>query len=488
MSDGGNPLLSQPPTDVNVGDVAQHEIDPRKRAELEALGRKDAGEHHGFWAGLWASILWGISFIASDFANALDEVLAFVGKFFLLGQGEKNASFYDLAGTILEDLTGVPVDKAALKNSAFGSGRLAAMTTYGADLYNLLAKEFAPQSGNLEEGDVKPAETFLGFLMNFAIRQGNIELLTSMLPESWRVGEGFRAYGELMARNLGLGRMARRALQPLIATLVADPLQYQLNQQYRPKRMAKEQAIKAYFRQVLDLSALRKELAQEGYSDARQDFMIDDSRPLVGDRELIKLMFRGQIADPDFTKEISARGYDANGQFLLIEGERPFLEKNEIALLYVNDKIDRDTALDLLKRLGFSDANDLSNGLSTASLVLDAHSLSHAHAHRLGLGVLRKMLHDGVIDVLEFGAHLAAQGYSADDINLLQLEFLQPTDRQVRQLSLAEIKAGFKAGALTEPQAAQHLKTLGYSDTDVEVILKSLPTGKKPAAPATPAG
>src|SRR5271157_4781422 len=51
-----------------------------------------------------------------------------------------------------------------------------------------------------------------------------------------------------MAKNLGLGRMARRALQPLIQILVADPLMYKLQEDYRPKRIGAMPAIKKYFR------------------------------------------------------------------------------------------------------------------------------------------------------------------------------------------------------------------------------------------------
>src|SRR5260370_12761142 len=117
------------------------------------------------------------------------------------------------------------------------------MQVFGGDLYKLLEEEFKPTSGDLQAGDDAPAQRFLGFLMNFAIRQGNIECLTGFLPEEFRVGEGFRAYGELMAKNLGLGRLARQALRPLIQTLVADPLMSKLQEQYLPKRTAPSPAI-----------------------------------------------------------------------------------------------------------------------------------------------------------------------------------------------------------------------------------------------------
>ncbi len=149
-------------------------------------------------------------------------------------------------------------------------------------------------------------------------------------------------------------------------------------------------------------------------------------------------------------------------------------------MLFANDKIDHETALVFLNKLGYDD--------DTAQLALRAHSLQHQHARRLGLGELKKAFHDNVIDLLELKAHLSADGYSDDDVQIITLDLLQPTHGKVRQLSLAEIKAGFKAGALTEQQAAEHLKTLGYSDADIAVILKTLPGPKLPPTTAQRAG
>jgi hypothetical protein len=488
MSTPPSPFQDLPPTTVTISDIVDHEIDPRKTATLQSLGLKDGGLFSNIWAHLWASFIDGLVWVAAQFVQATDEVMASVGKVFVTGQGEKNAAFYDLSATILEDLTGVKVDAEALKQSAFGSGRLAAMKTFGADLYKLLEEEFKPASGDLEAGDAGPAETFLGFLMNFAIRQGNIEALVEMLPEEIRIGEGFRAYGELMAKNLGLGRMARRALQPLIQVLVADPLMYKLQEQYRPKRIGAMPAIKKFFRDTTFEQQMRKELGQEGYSDDRINDLITDLRPLLGERQILEHFTRfGEVTTPGVSgnplntrEQLKQRGFTDDDVQKLIDLSHPVLDKGEITTLFANGVIDQTLASGYLGQLGYDD--------TTAQLVLRAHSLQHHHARQIGLAELKKAFHNSVIDLLELKAHLTAQGYSDDDIQIITLDLLQPPSGKVRQLSLAEIKAGFKAGVLTEQQAAEHLKTLGYSDSDVAVILKSLPAKAAPATAAVPSG
>ncbi|HYL64449.1 MAG TPA: hypothetical protein VE077_17685 [Candidatus Methylomirabilis sp.] len=486
MSDTGNPLLEQPPTTVTVKDVTDQEVDPRKRALLEALGQKDAGIFNALWAARGAHITDAPGLIVRLIVGILDEILAGMGKLFEAAQGEKNAGFYDLAAKVVTDLTGAPVDAAALKNSTFGSGRLAGMETLGGSIYDLLESEFKPQSGDLEAGDDAAAKKFLGFLMNFAIRQGNIETILSLIPEEYRFLDGFREYGELMAKNLGLGRMARRALQPLIQVLVADPLMYKLQEQYRPKRIGAMPAIKKFLRDQTFEQQMRKELGQEGYTDDRINDLIEDIRPLLSARELIEFEFRtglpglntGSDAPVELAQLLGRHGYTPNDMSRLITVTRPLLKENEIGLLFANGLIDQSTASLHMAKLGYDD--------DTAKLALQAHSLQHHHARFLGLAELKKAFHNSVIDLLELKAKLSSQGYSDDDIQIITLDLLQPTHGKVRQLSLAEIKAGFKAGVLTEQQAAEHLKTLGYSDDDVAVILKTLPTAKAAAPAAAP--
>jgi hypothetical protein len=468
----------------------QSEIDPRKRAQLEALGHQDAGWFNKLWASFTASIYTLVATIATEFANSLDQVLAFVGKFFVLGQGEKNSAFYDLAGSILEDLTGVPVDTAALKQSTFGSGRLAGMTTFGGDLYDQLAKEFAPKDGTLENPSDDAAKAFLGFLMNFAIRQGNIELLTSLLPESWRIGEGYRAYGELMAKNLGLGRLARRALTPLVQTLVADPLQYQLNAKYTPKRLGPQLAIKAFFRGTMSDAQLRKELSEEGYSLERQNFMIRDAHTLPSDRELIHLFFRGLLDETDLNTELTARGLDANTIFLTIETERPQLDKTEILELYEFGQISRDDAKAELLKIGY-EIDVAENIVLAFEMKIQAVPKPKPIRHKVRtFQQLRKEFLDGVIDLVEWNDALTQAGYDIDAITAMTNDLLidqasRKTTRAthaVPSLSWAELKAAYKAGVLGLQAVKDHLTHRGYNADDIATLVKELP-----AAPAPPA-
>jgi hypothetical protein len=488
MGNPVNPFPGIPPTNVDVSDITGTEIDPAAAAFLGALGIAKSGLIEKFFGTRAAAMIDSATTITAILTGNWDKVMAMVGALFLAAQGEKNSGFYDLAAAVVEDLTGTKVDAEALKQSTFGSGRLAGMQALGGDLYNLLQNEFKPASGDLEEGDTAPAEKFLGFLMNFCIRQGNVAAMCEAMPKELGFLSGFRDYGEQMAKNLGLGRLARRALQPLMQILVADPLMYKLQEDYRPKRVGATTAIKKFFRDPTFEEQMKKELGQEGYSDDRIQDLITDLRPLLAERQLIEYAFRtgsffdstGNALSTDLATELSQRGYTIEEIDRLLRISRPQLKENEIAQLFTHGIIEHDIALGYLSKLGYD--ND------TAQLALQAHSFQHNQTRRLGLGELKKAFHNNVIDLLELKAHLTSQGYSDDDIQIITLDLLQPTVGKVRQLSLAEIKAAVKAGALTEAQAHDHLKNLGYSDGDIAIILKTFTPPKAPTTPATPTG
>lgn len=491
MSNGDqftNPIA--PPDTVVVADLVASESDPRKKAQLETLGKQDAGEAPSFFSALWAGLLDGIGTVGTAAVLLFDPLMLIAGRFFKSAQGENNRVFYDLAASVLEDLTGVPVDANALKNSTFGSGRLAGMQTFGADLYNLLESEFKPESGNLENPDSAPAQRFLGFLMNFAVRQGNMAVLSEFIPDEANFMKGYREYGELMAKNLGLGRMAARAFRPLPQLLVADPLTAKLNAQYRPKRMAKEQAIKAFFRKAMTETELRKELAEEGFSDGRQNLIIFDSRPILTDREIIRLYFRGFYSTADMTQELTMRGWTENDIPAVLEAERPQLLLSDILELYLYSGTTVEDTATALGKLGYD--------VTTAGLIIEAFTMRHDPTKRTQplrtrtrtFFQLRKEYIDGVINLVEWNDQLTQLGYGVDDIAAMTQDLLidaskgktTASKRAIPSLSWAQLKAAYKAGVLDLEEVQVHLIHRGYSADDIAVLLKELPA--QPAPPA----
>jgi hypothetical protein len=242
----------------------------------------------------------------------------------------------------------------------------------------------------------------------------------------------------------------------------------------------------------MELSKLREELAQEGYSSDRQDFMIQDSRPIANDRELVHLLFQGKLGDTDLNKELTARGYDANGIFLITEAQRPTLDRQEILELYEFGQISRDDALSWLSKLGYD--------APTAELVVIGFEMKIQAVKRPApirhkartFQQLRKEYLDAVIDLTEFRDALTQQGYGTDDVTAFVEDVLVDQAKGVKrgaaahipQISWAHLKAAYKSGILTLDEVTAHLKARGYAEKDVATLLKELPA--PPPPPPTP--
>ena len=275
------------------------EVSPVTTPDQKALGKSHAqGQIEGGWAGhfwavFWGALVEGLKALITGLVGAFDEVLSFFVQFVTAAQGTKTQGFYDLTAAIINDLLGVEVAGSEIAQAGARRGLIGAMQKAGGDFFGVLIDEFLGQQPGTTRGDtalpgvpgtpmtpaqgVASAKAFIGFILSFAIRQGNLETIATALPESFRMFEGIRAYGELMAKNLGLGRLSRRALQPLIQTLVSTPLQQALNLQYRPHVLDAKQLAGAYLRGHITVDDYRKGLGLQGFTDTDMGLLIQDT-------------------------------------------------------------------------------------------------------------------------------------------------------------------------------------------------------------------
>jgi hypothetical protein len=436
-----------------------------------------AGVAVGIIAYVIAAGFWALTHIVEPFAEF---VIGTIGQ----ARKEIDPKLPTLGADILGELTGADVNPGNFPTGKGFSDHLARVTALGSQLHDVLEKELAPNGTVTPDQGAQAARAFTGFNINFGIGTAFISILGEL--ESLGFIDSFRELGEDVAKNLGLGRLHRLAMTPLMQTLITRPYQEHLHTKYRGTRLNEAILMRAYFRGAVTEDTLRTEMGMLGYSDDRINELITEARPLLAERQIIDHFFRfgdvttsvGGQTTPDTKTLLTRRGFTEEDAQKLMDVSRPILEKNEIATLFVHGVLDHQTASAALAKVGYDP--------DTAELVLRAHSLHNQAARRLGLAELKRAFHNSVIDLLELKAHLSAQGYSDDDIQIITLDLLQPATGKVRQLSLAEIKAGFKAGVITEAQAAAHLKTLGYSDADIAVIVKTLTPPKAPATAGTP--
>jgi hypothetical protein len=373
-------------------------------------------------------------------AGVFDRILALIVPFVTAGQGIGTGGFYDLVAAILSDLLGVEVSSDSLQEAHAKRGTIGAMQAAGGDFFNVLANEFLGKGQGAEAGEgisglpgaegtpltpqqgVDAAKAFLGFVLSFSVRQGNVAVLTDAL--SIHLLGQIREYGEQMASNLGLSRLARMAMKPLMTTLVASPLQEGLNRQYRPHTMDAKQIASAFIRGELDRSDYADRLRGLGYKEGDIDLLIADTYNRLPFADLFILHENGVITDQDLNARIASLGFNTSDVPLMIQA------RQYGAVQGADRKYAEILAAELFEgTISQTDYDDQFARLRIPKLEADALSrnavAARNHKHKkLSLGFLRKAYLDASITLDEYIAHVKELGYSQEDVDILEVELL----------------------------------------------------------------
>ncbi len=491
--DGSQCLPISPPLSVNVAGVASQEIDPAQAARQSAAGYKASGIiERAVTAYATRAITIGESIIVGLF-GLYDWGISKLGELFAAAQAQNSSGFYALAAALMADLTGLEVDGEALYNRFAVQGRVAAMQYLGETLLQGIAAELAgvPQAGagllfkapsgagvgglpvkTYAPGDgIKAAETFVGFATSFSVREGNADALSDVLGNDlWDVGRVFKDFAEDFSKSLGLGRMLRVAIRPLLQIMVALPLQYDLNTQYRPTLLDVSDAIRSWKIGAFSLDDLTAELQQHGYSDARiKALTADKAKPLsVGDYRIAlaasgKTLPAGTMTTDMMAARLAVEQYDVP----TIDGLNQVLDQDparKLSLTYVEHyvfqfltgHITADAINSFLEMAQAASGVLLTAGEFAAlkQLVASVSSNSVLRVRHLPWFTLQLAYIDGSISLDELQTHLEELGYAADDVTILILETLFKAKKlqEAAALKAAKGKTGKPSAGSTAAQ------------------------------------
>jgi hypothetical protein len=498
----GSGLFSGPPTNGSEPPVDWPVSDYIKEAEAQAKGLKNAHWYDFLWLALHKWFFEGLGIVIGFFVGGMDEIMGMALGVILKAQGINQPGTVALMAHVLGDLLGLEINQEQLLASWTRHGRLGAMQSVGASLYNTLEGEFAPPGSAIPlQPSVAPAERFMGFLIEFAIREGNLSMLSELIPEQYNFMGGLREYGETLARYLGLGRLARQAFRPLMQTLVADPLQKALHLKYRPTGLSMAQAYKAYSHGVLTQADFEHVLATHGYSKENINLLYYDLAPEIplGDGYLMA-KFQGfsqdqlitQIQGKGFPKDVAPKIWQAEKDRHINSLLNTYL--NEIKTQYGQGLID-DATVDNI----FSDLPLLPDEREWWLRIIHSQIPKEprikprrpVHMRHLSEGQLEHAFLEGILTLTQVQDYWLFLGYYPDDLQTLTLLLLarQAAGRRTtsghvphRQLTESELTKAYKAGIMDLAAVQAYWHNLGYSQADVNVLTQLLTAAPAPAA------
>lgn len=321
--------------------------------------------------------------------------------------------------SVLNELLGTDFTADHLATGEDVADHLARASEIGGLFHGQLLSEFKSASDVTAEAGRAAANRFTGFLINF----GTATALISIAGELASFGkfEQFRELGVEVARNLGLGRLNRQVMKPLINTLITVPYQWWLNQQFHPTQFKVGDLVNPFTQELMPHDTIFQALDLEGFSQDKIELLIKLHSKKVGLTDL-ELFDRYGIVPRDQTLNLMrVLGYPDDISEIVLEGVD--LHRADAALAKLVDSAETSVTDGHITIDDFSTLLDsLPLGHHEKAFRLQAlqYKVKAPHAH-LTTAQAQKAFEEGVWDLNQLEAYYTARGYSADDNATLQI-------------------------------------------------------------------
>ena len=319
-----------------------------------------------------------------------------------------------------------------------------------------LEKEFVPEGTVDAKSAEVAAQRMAGFAINFGIQTGVLALLGGAVPIAHL--DEVREMGVQAAQNIGLGRLVRRALQPLIQETISTPYGRALKARYQQDLLAPHEYIRAYLAGRLDRDTLLKNLHQHGFTEADIDELTKQQAPDLNMLEEARLERYGELTRDQIIQDLRDRGWTADYAAKRARADalsRVDAEWNKyLALIeqqYTKRLIDQDSYNKLLDRAPLY-AEEAQIYRDRAGQALEVPSKFPTWAQ------VTTLYEIGAVDLDYVDTWLTREGYSADDnLNLTLLllyKFGQAQKKEQAKAAKDAAKAAKLAGQPSTPPPA----------------------------------
>jgi len=335
----------------------------------------------------------------------------------------------EIAAAAVSDTFGTDIPASAFRQKRNRSGRNQAADQLGGAIINTIKGAGGP----LEPSDAA-AKRYLTMVTNMTLEgwyQGFIfEFMSSLVP--WvDIGkiESFAGLDDSIANMLGLGRVTRSVLRPLVDATVVTPLRWHANKTYRPELLSPAEAVRQVLRGTWTREQGVEELARQGYRDDRIDALFNAQRKFFGPSDVRRFVERNHWSQETAIKHLRDQGYDEPSaqDAIRLAGLARFdqLEAQEAGIIigaYASRDIDSLTFRGLLSRAVSVETE--------RNLYVELAELRRTlNIKRLTLSQVEAMVRSGVLSVFDYRGTAEREGYPPEDVIALELQLRFELDR-----------------------------------------------------------
>lgn len=323
-----------------------------------------------------------------------------------------------VATEVLNELLGTDFTSDHVASGVDVASHIARAEEVGGLLHKQLMSEFNVEGDVTPDKGASAARRMSGFLINFGTATGIIAAIGGLVPVIHL--DEFREIGEQVAKNLGLGRMHRQVMKPIINTLIAVPYQWYLNQKFHPTQFKEADLVNPFTQTVMDHDVIFKSLDLLGYTPDKISQLIRLHQKRLTLSE-VELFVRYQILDRSTALTLVAElGYDQDTAGAAFNAED--LRRADAVLRKLIGDIETRVIDGQLTTDDFSALLDsLPLGTYEKKFYLQTvqYKVKATHAH-LTVAQAQKAFEEGIWDLSQLDAYFTARGYSPDDSQTLQ--------------------------------------------------------------------
>lgn len=329
---------------------------------------------------------------------------------------------------VVAHMLGIEVPPEALRGAFSGGEQSVVGKALGETVMNALA---GGTHGSLEPGDAG-AIRLIGMLSQLTITSW-FEGIIAEEVTSFHVFPKIEALSQLgkdLIDALGLGRLMRVALRPIVQTAIATPLLWKVNKDLRPNLLSEGEIIKAFQRGDYTGAEAAEELARLGYSNRRQDLLIKSAAKRLSLDDTLTLLRVGAV-DSDYPlQNLRDEGFDqTTAQYAVaaaITKRITAIQDDSLAALkhaYANRELTDGEFASFLDAVIPDEAERTAHEIAARTVRdLNVKHLTHAE-------VLECLMAD-ILPIAFYADWLAGEGYDPESATALQLLLLSKKDTQ----------------------------------------------------------
>jgi hypothetical protein len=379
----------------------------------------------------------------------------FIKIFFRITRGADFGSD-EVVAQVVGGLFGVDVAKAAFTDLTNRDAMTPVANTLIEAMFVGLGARYSGVTALPNNASTANAEKFLSTILKMEIDSYALGLTFELasIGAIDKVGE----LADNVQRGMGLGRMARRVLQPPVKALVIDPFQKAINQTFLPTLLTAEMDIRQYLRGTIDRTTLDIHMQWKGYSPDKVEALINFHRVHLSFADLFAGIEHGLLQDQPFYDLMQAQGYDHESAALRYNIEIA-KQKNTASLALAHKALEE-----------FTHGNISGNELDTYIHASELTPMQQDHLAKLALftqttkrakiplqqGV--QLVEKGIWTIDQWRTNALDHGYSLADVDDLELLLLQKivdqADAAKKRADAAKAKADSLAARIAKQKAA----------------------------------